>query len=239
MKPRWRTSRTAGSGATARQQPLEQLDLRLQALERALLLEHVERGQRGGAGERVARVGVAVEEGAELLVRAEEALVDPLGGERGGQRQVAAGDALGQAQQVGRDALVLAGEHPSRCGRSRSPPRRRSAARRGGRTARAPRAGSPSRVHEHARGALHQRLDDHRRDLALVLRERARSMSRGVARLGLSVSNSSGRYSRVEQVDPADRHRADRVAVVGVAQADEARALRVVAAAAASTGRPS
>ena len=46
---------------------------RLQGL---LLLEHVEAGDRRRAGERVAGEGVAVEEGAELLVLAEEALVD-------------------------------------------------------------------------------------------------------------------------------------------------------------------
>ena len=45
----------------------EQRDLRLQARERALLLEDVERRERRGAGERVARVRVAVEERAELL----------------------------------------------------------------------------------------------------------------------------------------------------------------------------
>src|SRR5204862_4367263 len=89
----------------------EQLDLRREALERALLLEDVERGKRRRAGQRVARVGVAVEEGLELLELAEKALVDLLRRQGGGQRQVAAGDALGQAEQVGRDVLLLAGEH--------------------------------------------------------------------------------------------------------------------------------
>ena len=64
------------SGAIGSEQLAEQLDLRLQALERALLLEDVERGERRGAGERVAGVGVAVEEGADSSWRAEEALVD-------------------------------------------------------------------------------------------------------------------------------------------------------------------
>src|SRR5205814_1977316 len=76
--------------------------------------EDVEVGERGGARQRVAGVRVAVEERAELGERAEEALVDRLGGQRGGEREVAAGQALGQAQQVGLDALLLTGEHRPR-----------------------------------------------------------------------------------------------------------------------------
>ena len=75
----------------------QQLDLDLEAVDRPLLLEHVERGQRGGAGQGVGGVGVAVEERPELGVLAQESLVDALGGERRGQRQVAAAQALGQA----------------------------------------------------------------------------------------------------------------------------------------------
>ena len=45
---------------------------------------------------------------------AQERLPDLVGGQRGRQRQVAAGEPFGQAQQVGRDLFVLAGEHPSR-----------------------------------------------------------------------------------------------------------------------------
>ena len=77
MKPRRRTSRDRGQ----RRDALEQLAraasiFGCEPLQRALLLEHVERGQRRRARQRVARVGVAVEEGPELLVLAEEALVD-------------------------------------------------------------------------------------------------------------------------------------------------------------------
>src|SRR5439155_25907973 len=64
----------------------EQGDLRLRPLEGALPREDVEVGERGGARERVAGVGMAVEEGAELGERAEEPLVDRLGGERRGER---------------------------------------------------------------------------------------------------------------------------------------------------------
>ena len=47
----------------------------------------------------------------ELLVRREEGVEDLLAGQRRGERQVAAGDALAETEQVGLDALVLDGEH--------------------------------------------------------------------------------------------------------------------------------
>ena len=75
--------RVRGQG---REQRREQVDLGRERLERALLGEHVEAGQGSRAGQRVAGVGVAVEERAELLELAEEPLVDPLGGQRGGER---------------------------------------------------------------------------------------------------------------------------------------------------------
>ena len=77
-----------------------------------------------------------------LLGRAEEALVDPLGGQRRGQRQVAAGQALGEAQQVRRDALLLAGEHrpgAAEAGRHLVADQQHAVR---GRRARGPRAGS-------------------------------------------------------------------------------------------------
>src|SRR6187551_3323935 len=70
----------------ALEEVLQQCDLRLQTLERALLLEHVEAGQAGGAAERIAGERVTVEKGLELLEAAEERFVDPLGRERRGQR---------------------------------------------------------------------------------------------------------------------------------------------------------
>ena len=111
MNPRPRTSATSGIAATSREQLAEQPDLRLQPQQRPLALEHLEAGERRRAGERVAGEGVAVEEGAAVLGGAEEALVDALGGERRGERQVAAGEALAEAEEVGRDPLLLAGEH--------------------------------------------------------------------------------------------------------------------------------
>ena len=69
MKPRQRTSATSGIAAISASSSPSRRDLRLQALDRALVLEDVEVGQRGGAGQRVAGVGVAVEEGPLLLGR--------------------------------------------------------------------------------------------------------------------------------------------------------------------------
>jgi len=70
--------RDLGHRCDLREQLVQEPDLRLQADDRPLAPERVEVRQSGRAGERVAGVGVAVEEGAVLLVPAEETLVDPL-----------------------------------------------------------------------------------------------------------------------------------------------------------------
>jgi len=60
----------------------EELDLRLEPLERPLFPEQIDVRDRRGTGEGVSGVGMAVEEGAELPVFAEERPVDspPLSG---------------------------------------------------------------------------------------------------------------------------------------------------------------
>ena len=205
MKPRRRISRDRRRAArrARRAASASSAIFGCSALERALVLEDVERRERGRAGERVARVRVAVEERPELLERAEEALVDALGRERRGERQVAAGQALGEAEEVGRDVLLLAGEHRARCGRSRSRPRRRSGRRRGGRTARAPRAGSrrgargcPPRPARAARRS--PRRPRRRARPAALHRRRCRR-----ARPGRSRRAAAGSCA-VEEVDAAD-----------------------------------
>ena len=140
MKPRPRTSATSGIRATSSSSSPSRRIFGCRRIDRALLLEGVEVGEGGRAGERVAGVGVAVEEGALLLRGAEEALVDALGRQRRRQRHVAAGQPLGEAEQVRGDAAPARRRTSSRCGRSRSRPRRRSAARRSRR-----RAGGPPR----------------------------------------------------------------------------------------------
>ena len=140
------------------------------ALDHGLVAEDRERRIGGGAGQRIAGVAVGMQERVELRVLVVERVVDGVGGQHHGQRQVAAGEALGQAQVVRPDAGLLAGEH---------------------------RAGAPEAdgdlvgdemhavtvagfaqqfevhrvVHAHAAGALHQRLDDDRRDVVVILRE--------------------------------------------------------------------
>src|SRR5262249_29647633 len=59
-------------------------------------------------------VGVAVEEGPALDWRSQERLEHPLGGEGGGHRQVAAGQALGEAEEVRLHTLAFGREHPAR-----------------------------------------------------------------------------------------------------------------------------
>src|SRR3989475_12847552 len=69
-------------------------------IEGAVLVEQTERGEGGGAGERVAGVAVAVEEGALRLERSEEALVDRVGGEGRCERQGPAREPLREAEEI-------------------------------------------------------------------------------------------------------------------------------------------
>src|SRR5262249_47796665 len=80
-------------------------------VERPLAREKVERGERGGARERVPGVGVAVEEGRQRLVGREEGGEDLLARERRGEGPIAPGDSLADAQEVGGDLGLRAGEH--------------------------------------------------------------------------------------------------------------------------------
>ena len=169
-------------------------------------------------------------------VLAEERVVHGLGRERRGERQVAAGDALGDAHQVGRDVLLLAGEHRARAAEAdRDLVADQQHAELVAQLAHRPQVAL--RVHEHPGRALDERLDDHRGDPLAVRLEQPPHVGR-VAGLGVVGLEQQPPERGVEQVDAADRHRADRVAVVGVAQADELGPLGSRPAA-ASTGRPS
>ncbi len=60
------------------------------------------------------------------------------------------------------------------------------------------------RLHQHPGRALHERLDDHRRDLAAVLGQQRLELLWSPARAA-SVSNSSGRYSEWKRsIPPTD-----------------------------------
>ena len=76
------------------------------------------------------------------------------------------------------------------------------------------------RLDEDPGRALDQRLDDHRGDLAPVEVEQTLEPARvaGVDAVRLEEQRAEG---AVEGVDAADRDRADRVAVIGVGEADE------------------
>src|SRR5690606_4058123 len=70
-------------------------------------------GEGRRAGEGVAAVAVAVEEGPLLLAGSEEGGEDALGRQGRGEGQVASGEPLGEAEEIGDDILVLAGEEPA------------------------------------------------------------------------------------------------------------------------------
>ena len=160
------------------------------------------------------------------------------GGQRGRQRQVASGEALGHAHEVGLDALVLAGEHPAR------------PAEAGGHLVdhqqHAVAAGDVGDAAQMAVGGgddpgrpLHQRLHHHRRHRRTLpgqhvlqhlgagqAARRVRQAQRAAVAVGRR-NRGGGEQQRpvrlVEAVDPADRHRPDGVAVVGVLQPYEGR----------------
>jgi hypothetical protein len=152
---------------------------------------------------------VAVEERAELLVLAQKPLVHRLRGERGGERQVTAGNSLGQAHQVGRHSLVLGGEHssgaPEPSGHLVEDEQRLVAI-----AQLAYRTQVALGMDQHARGALHQGLHDHGRQLAAVPDQQTLEGCR-VPGLGLERLEQERVVDRVEQVDPAHRHRPESV----------------------------
>ena len=94
----------------------------------------------------------------------------------------------------------------------------------------ADRAQVAGRLDEDPGRALDQRLDDHRRDFLAVGGEDALEVG-GVAGLGGVGLEQQRPVGGVEEVDAADRDGADRVAVVGLAEADEGGAAGVLAAA--------
>ena len=83
----------------------------LDCFQEFVFLEKVERGEGGGAGEGIAGVGVAVEEGFIFGRRAEEGVEYFLSGERGREGEIAAGNAFGDAHEVRLNGFVFNGEH--------------------------------------------------------------------------------------------------------------------------------
>ena len=194
-------------------------DLRLQLLEHALALEEVERREAGGAGQRIPRVRVAVKECELLLIFAEEGRVDLLGRQGRGERQIAAGDALGEAQEIGRDRLLLAREHrPGAAEAGRDLVADEEHVVLGAELARG--AQEAGRLQQHAGGALHQRLDDERGELVRRAR-RACCSSASIVGAHAQHVEEQRMEDLVEEIDAADADRADGVAVIGVGEREE------------------
>ena len=124
----------------------------------------VAEGDRRGQG--VAAVGVTV---GQVRPRRGEGVGHPAGRDGGGHGQVAGGEALAQAEEVGPDRRTARRRRACRCGRSRWPPRRSTSSTPVSRQAPASRANDVRRRHAHARRPLHQRLDDDRGQLVGVL----------------------------------------------------------------------
>ena len=208
-----------------------------------VVAEDVEDRERRPARERVAGVAVGVQEAAGDVVVVERG-VHVVGGQHAGEGKVAAGDALRQQQEVGRDPGLLAGEE-------------RAGATEAGHdlvgdqvhaVARAQFAGANEVVrvvHRHAGRALHQRLDDQRGRRRVVpgevRLERARRPLGDVARrLTVAgeprIGRGHGRVAckerlvgRAEQRHVGDGERAQRLAVVAAGDAHEAALLRLAA----------
>ena len=123
-----RATPAIGSSSTAPIRPILRMSMTLgQALERmdrirpvvgerggagqkTLVLIGVERAERGRAGDRVRRIGIAVEELDDVLRPRHEDVVDLLLGEDGAHRDHARGDALGDGHHVRRHAEIVGPE---------------------------------------------------------------------------------------------------------------------------------
>ena len=80
----------------------------LRARQQTLFGIGIQRAQRRGAGERMPGVGIAVEEIDAVARSLHEGIVDPLLHDHPAHRHGAAGNALGEGDEIGRDAEILA-----------------------------------------------------------------------------------------------------------------------------------
>ncbi len=186
-----------------------------------------DRGERRGAGDRVAPVGAA--EAARVHG------VHDLGAARDAGERHPAGDALGGGDQIGHDALVLAGEPRPRSGRSRSAPRRRRrampcSAHQAARAARKPGAGTTKPPSPWI-GSISTQATLRRADLGLDLGSMARAaacapghpvrVAEGVGhRHPVDLGGEGPEAVLVRHVLGRERHRQVRPAVVGVVEDD-------------------
>ena len=212
---------------------------------RSRLLEHAaddlavgkqsKRRERRRAAQRVAGIGVAVKEVAVLIVPAEKCVVNLIGCQRRGNRQISAGQTLRDAQQIRSHSLLLTREHragaaEAGCHFIENQQRAMLAARRGG-----PRKKSLGQ-RQHSRGRLHARFEDHGADppvgasegLLQLVGAIDRAIRRRFAdRTPIAVRRrrlQRGKQDRLEdvmeQLNAADRRSAKRVAMIGVVEAE-------------------
>ena len=225
-----RKSRTAGCAASGASSGVQRAARARLAVDHGVVAEDVEHRQRRPAGQRVAGVGVRVQEpaGGVVVVERREHLV---AGEHARQRQHAAGEALGQAQEV-------------RCVRVRLLPREQRAgaaeARHdlvGDQVDAMPR-GDRARlrevgrvVHRHAGRALDQRFDDQRGRRRMVAGEVGVERGRGgfhadaKARIGTRHDGVGAQQRRIgvaEERHIGHRERAQRLPVIAAGEAHEA-----------------
>ena len=182
-----------------------------------------------------------VQEAARDLVVPEGA-VDRVGGQHGRQRQHAAGQALGQAQEVRPDAGLLVREQ--RAGAAEAD---RDLVEHQMHPPAVAQLAHPAQVdrivHRHAGGALHQRLQDDRGRLRVVRLQPdgqcgggplghvggafARAGTAGVGAVDGGGQAHQRRIGVAEDAQIGDRQRPDRLAVVAAGQADEAGLVRL------------
>jgi hypothetical protein len=150
-----------------RQQRGEALGETPVARQHVVLGKDIQGGQRGAARQRIAGVGMGVEKTARQGVVVEGG-VHLVGGHHHRQRQITAGEPLGQTEKVGPDAGLFVGEK----GAGATEADHDFIADQMDRVAVAQLAGQPQIVrivHHHPAGALHQRLDDEGGDGFVVL----------------------------------------------------------------------
>ena len=175
----------------------------------------------------VPAVGVPVVEGLGPEVGAEEGVEDVAGRHGGRHGEIAAGDPLAEAQQIGAQARLLGGEERAGAAEARGHlvADQEHVVRVG--TPHRPGARSDGGGHQHARRTLHEGLDHHRGQLAGVGLDGRAGLGgpAGVGVAGRAQHREAERVEdRAEDAAVAERERADGVAVVGVAQGEKAGA---------------
>ena len=197
MTPQRRTSATAGCAARGRRAAARASDRSRHVGQDVVGVEASQAGAGDRGGQGVAGEGVAVEELAVGLGGREERLVDGLGGQGGGQGQVAPRQPLGEAQQIRGDADLLHGEQGPRpseadgylVGHQQDP----QLAGPGGQGAQERRG-----VHLHAGGPLHQRLEHERREGLRVVLDQGQGAGQGRFLLRPPRGGGGGQGHRVD-----------------------------------------